>query len=183
MSSVLYYTLIGPCDSTSNKNDDAAEPEGLRATRRALGRPTESAIYFTAGGKTSVRHGQVVALLSAMSPAVLLLLFLSLGLPCFAQERALTHDEPPLQPRARVALVVGNAAYAQVPLTNPPNDARAMADTLTELGFTVELAIDADRKKLGGSIDRFTSRLRRGDVAVFFYAGHGMQVENENYLL
>jgi tetratricopeptide (TPR) repeat protein len=118
-----------------------------------------------------------------MSPAVLLLLLVSLGFSSFAQERTLTHEEPPLQPRARVALVIGNAAYAQVPLTNPPNDARAMAGTLTELGFTVDLAIDADRKKLGGSIDRFTSRLRRGDVAVFYYAGHGMQVENENYLI
>jgi tetratricopeptide (TPR) repeat protein len=112
---------------------------------------------------------------------VLLLLpaaFLSL-----AQQRGLIHEDSPLQPHGLVALAIGNATYRQSPLTNPVNDARAMADVLKELGFAVELAVDVDYRKLGTGIDRFVTRLRRGDVALFYYAGHGMQIDGENYLI
>jgi len=99
-----------------------------------------------------------------------------------AQHRALVLEDP-VEPRGLVALAIGNANYNRAPLKNPVNDARAMSAALKELGFAVELATDADYKKLGVSIDRFVSRLRRGDVAVFYYAGHGMQIEGENYLV
>jgi tetratricopeptide (TPR) repeat protein len=111
------------------------------------------------------------------------LLALSFVAPPVLAQRALVQPDAPLQSRSLVALVVGNATYRQSPLRNPANDARAMAGALTELGFAVESAVDADYKKLGASIDRFISRVRRGDVAVFYYAGHGMQIEGENYLV
>jgi tetratricopeptide (TPR) repeat protein len=100
-----------------------------------------------------------------------------------AQQRALVQDEAPLEARGLVALAIGNANYGRSPLKNPVNDARAMSAALKDLGFAVELTTDADYHKLGASIDRFVSRLRRGDVAVFYYAGHGMQIEGENYLV
>jgi tetratricopeptide (TPR) repeat protein len=113
----------------------------------------------------------------------LVLAFLSLGPLGFAQQRALVHEDTPIEGRALVALVIGNAKYSQSPLINPINDAKAMAVALQELGFAVELAIDADYKTLGTTVERFAARVRRGDVAVFYYAGHGMQIEGENYLV
>ena len=100
-----------------------------------------------------------------------------------AQQRALVQEDAHIQPRGLVALAIGNSAYTGSPLTNPLNDAKSMTTALQELGFASELVIDADYKRLGTSIDRFISRLRRGDVAVFYYAGHGMQIDGENYLV
>jgi uncharacterized caspase-like protein/lipoprotein NlpI len=113
----------------------------------------------------------------------LLLSYLFIACVALAQERALLQDEAPLEPRGLVALAIGNANYSRSPLKNPVNDARAMSTALKELGFAVELTTDADYRKLGASVDRFVSRLRRGDVAVFYYAGHGIQIEGENYLI
>lgn len=117
-----------------------------------------------------------------MSRAVIALLFVSLA-PISVAQRGLVQADAPLKPRALMALVIGNGAYRQSPLTNPANDARAVRDVLADLGFTVELKIDADRKQLIASIDLFSQRLQRGDLAVFYYAGHGYQIDGENYLV
>jgi len=117
-----------------------------------------------------------------MSSAVIALLFVSLA-PIGVAQRGIVQADAPLQPRALVALVIGNGAYRENALPNPPNDARAVRDVLVELGFTVELMIDADRRQLGMSIEHFKTRLRRGDLAVFYYAGHGFQIDGENYLV
>src|SRR5437867_2102842 len=96
---------------------------------------------------------------------------LAVGSIAFAfQPRAFVH-ETAIEPRGLVALVVGNATYGQAPLGNPINDASAMRDALSELGFAVELITNAEYKTLGKCIDRYVSRLRRGDVALFYYAG------------
>lgn len=100
-----------------------------------------------------------------------------------SSERLLIQPGEDLRTRARVALVIGNATYPTSPLVNPKNDARDMRNALAEMGFAVELVEDADYRKLGSAIDRFVSRVRRGDVALFYYAGHGMQIEGENYLI
>lgn len=89
----------------------------------------------------------------------------------------------PIVARKQVALVIGNAAYGNRPLLNPVNDARAMARVLQSLNYDVALITDADRKAMGQAIDRFVAKLGTGDVAFFYYSGHGMQVEDENYLL
>lgn len=84
----------------------------------------------------------------------------------------------------RVALVVGNGAYAHTtPLSNPLNDARDMTEALKATGFEVVEAVDADKLKLDGALRSFTDKLADADVALFFYAGHGLQVGAQNYLV
>ena len=84
----------------------------------------------------------------------------------------------------RVALVVGNSAYQSTPvLPNPLNDARDVAAALKSVGFEVVQALDADKAKLDSALRAFADKLGGADVALFFYAGHGLQVGLQNYLL
>lgn len=84
----------------------------------------------------------------------------------------------------RVALVVGNAAYVNAsPLPNPVNDATEIAKALTEAGFQVIVGLDLDKPAFDGKVREFASALDGADVAVFFYAGHGLQVAGRNYLV
>jgi uncharacterized caspase-like protein len=83
----------------------------------------------------------------------------------------------------RVALVIGNGAYKQSPLKNPVNDARDMAATLKSLGFEVILKVNASLRQMNEAIDQFWGRLKQGGVGLFFFAGHGLQVAGENYLV
>ncbi len=84
----------------------------------------------------------------------------------------------------RVALVVGNGAYAEAPsLANPTNDATDMAGVLQEMGFSVTLVVDADQRAMQQGLIAFAQEAAGADVALFFYAGHGVQTEGENYLL
>ena len=89
---------------------------------------------------------------------------------------------------ARVALVVGNGAYAPEigKLKNPTSDAQLMADTLKGLGFDVALVTDADQKAMKRAIRDFGQKLREtgpNGIGLFYYAGHGVQVDGENFLL
>ena len=85
---------------------------------------------------------------------------------------------------ARIALVIGNSAYqSTTPLANPLNDARDMAAALRAASFSVIEALDADKRKFDGTLRVFADQLSRADVALFFYAGHGLQVGLENYLV
>jgi hypothetical protein len=86
---------------------------------------------------------------------------------------------------SRIALVVGNNAYAAAPLANAGNDARAMADVLRQANFGVDLQVDASRATLAGAIDAFGKAVAGSEVklALFYYAGHGVQVDWRNYLL
>ena len=81
----------------------------------------------------------------------------------------------------RVALVIGNAAYKQAPLTNPINDARAMAARLRALGFDVTLRENVKTREIGGIYRDFRSKISPGSVALLYYAGHGLQVKGQNY--
>ncbi|HLO79035.1 MAG TPA: SUMF1/EgtB/PvdO family nonheme iron enzyme [Magnetospirillum sp.] len=84
----------------------------------------------------------------------------------------------------RVALVVGMGQYANVPnLPNPPRDAAAIADKLAGLGFEVDRHIDADYRDFAKALREFGIKAQGADVAVVYYAGHGMQVDRENYLV
>lgn len=84
----------------------------------------------------------------------------------------------------RVALVIGNNDYLYAPdLRNAAHDAEDLAVALHEVGFEVEKVLDADLRGLDAAIDRFISKLSPGDVALFHYSGHGMQVDGENYLI
>jgi len=84
----------------------------------------------------------------------------------------------------RVALVIGNSAYKQVtPLPNPVNDARSIAKSLRDIGFVVSEGINLDRVQMQSTIREFLREAARAQVAVVYYAGHGVQVEGRNYLV
>jgi tetratricopeptide (TPR) repeat protein len=85
----------------------------------------------------------------------------------------------------RVALVIGNSAYKNVPtLANPQNDAKAIAASLRNIGFDqVTLANDATREKLIDSLRAFANEAEKSDWAMVYYAGHGMEVGGINYLV
>ena len=84
----------------------------------------------------------------------------------------------------RLALVVGNDAYTdQSVLRNAVNDARAVASALGEVGFAVTRVENADRARLTSALSDFAGSLRDDDVALFYFAGHGVQVDQENYLM
>jgi len=84
----------------------------------------------------------------------------------------------------RVALVIGNGAYTNVTaLTNPPNDARDMSNTLRDLGFKVIEGYNLDSTKMRGKIEEFGAAMPGAGVTLFYYAGHGMQVAGKNYLI
>jgi hypothetical protein len=84
----------------------------------------------------------------------------------------------------RVAFVVGNGTYKNVaPLANPPIDAKSMAGVLRNAGFDVVEGINLTRDKMTERLLEFGQKTQGADIAVFFYAGHGIAVDGVNYLL
>ncbi|MSQ48568.1 MAG: hypothetical protein EXR78_09355 [Deltaproteobacteria bacterium] len=83
----------------------------------------------------------------------------------------------------RMALVIGNAAYDIGPLKNPVNDATDMAAALQRLGFTVTRLLNANQAVMESTMEAFGQQLRQGGVGLFYFAGHGLQVGGENYLM
>jgi hypothetical protein len=87
----------------------------------------------------------------------------------------------------RVALVIGNSAYKNnKPLNNPANDAQAVAQLLNTAGFEVVMAFDLNRDVMMQTIAEFAARINEkgaNTVAMVYYAGHGLQVDGENYLV
>lgn len=84
----------------------------------------------------------------------------------------------------RTALVIGNADYSWAPLRNPVNDAEAMAEALKNAGFTVAVETNADHAKMVEAVRAFGKALKqKGGVGLFYFSGHGMQIDGENYLL
>ncbi len=103
--------------------------------------------------------------------------------PAFAALLCLVLLGSPVLAEGRVAVVVGNAAYAGAPLDNPANDARLIAQTLTELGFDTSLYLDVTSAQMPLLLDRISETMATADVGLFYYAGHGLQYRNENLLL
>ena len=95
--------------------------------------------------------------------------------------RDLTVEE--MQGESRIALLIGNGAYDNAPLKNPPNDVRAMSRALTSCGFEVIEKIDCSKKEMYSAIQDFGKKIQRGSIGLFYYAGHGMQVKGRNYLI
>lgn len=100
---------------------------------------------------------------------------------------ALALSAAPAMAEKRVALVVGNSAYTNVSrLDNPKNDAALMADTLRGLGFQLVgdgARLDLDKPALDRAVRAFGQDIQGADVALFYYAGHGVQVAGSNYLV
>ncbi len=142
--------------------------------RRASG-PARACVQVPAGWRSLVRGpgSWAVPVIPLVPLLVALLMLVALaGRPARAAEA-----EP------RVALVIGNAAYADAALRNPVNDARAMATTLRALGFTVLAHENLGRRALEQAILGFGRRIAEGGVGLVYYAGHGMQVRGRNYLV
>ena len=84
----------------------------------------------------------------------------------------------------RTALVIGNSDYELIsPLRNPVNDARAMARVLGDLGFEVIAKENLDRYEMKRAIRDFGRKLGQGGVGLFYYAGHGIEVGGENFMV
>jgi hypothetical protein len=91
-------------------------------------------------------------------------------------------EGPP--PGPRTALVIGNSAYSFAPLRNPINDTEAMAKALQDAGFKVIMETDAGQAKMVQAVREFGAELKqRGGVGLFYFSGHGTQIDGENYLL
>lgn len=83
-----------------------------------------------------------------------------------------------------VALIIGNSTYEALPaLANPTNDARAVEALLDELGFETELSSDRDARRLRRDLENFVEDAEGADVAIIYYAGHGIEAGGENYLV
>ena len=93
---------------------------------------------------------------------------------------------PPLHSR-RVALVVGNGGYQHLPqLANPPNDATLVARTLHDLGFVLVGGgplLNLDKAGFDRAVQNFGAELQTADVGLFYYSGHGLQVQGTNWLV
>jgi Caspase domain len=109
---------------------------------------------------------------------VICLVLLPFGsLPAAAQTA--THSQA-----KSVALVIGDAAYEKARrLDNPVNDATAVNTALRELGFDTILALDGDKAALTKSLDDFYAKIADAEVVMFYFAGHGVQINERNYLV
>jgi hypothetical protein len=93
----------------------------------------------------------------------------------------------PAAAEKRIALVIGNSAYRNItPLDNPSRDASLVAETLSGLGFTLvggRAQLDLDKPAMDNAVQTFGRQVQGADVALFYYAGHGVQVSGSNYLV
>jgi Caspase domain/Domain of unknown function (DUF4189) len=107
-------------------------------------------------------------------------------IPAFAAWLTLILVSPAVAEK-RIALVIGNSAYQNVPrLDNPRNDAALMAETLASLGFTLvggRAQLDLDKSAMDTAVQAFGRQVQGADVGLFYYAGHGVQVSGSNYLV
>jgi uncharacterized caspase-like protein len=90
----------------------------------------------------------------------------------------------PVLAEKRVVLVIGNSAYQHTPtLANPKNDATDMSAALRQLGFQVIDGFDLDKAMFDRKIRDFAAALNGAEAGIFFYAGHGLQVAGQNYMV
>ncbi len=87
------------------------------------------------------------------------------------------------QPSSRVALLIGNAAYAEGALRNPGNDVRAIESSIKQLGFTVTLRENLRQREMREVLRMFVLTNREAEVRLFYFAGHGLQLRGRNYLV
>src|SRR5258706_12772421 len=123
----------------------------------------------------------------ALSLALLVVMTAIIGVSdAWAQAKGARRDLAPGGEK-RVALVIGMSRYQFIPaLDNPKNDARLMPETLRGLGFTLVGGgpqLDLDKPAFDRALQNFSRQLAGADVALFYYAGHGLQVRGTNWLV
>jgi len=106
-------------------------------------------------------------------------LFLLLSAATHAKDRGISLGEE----KKRVALVIGNADYRIGKLKNPVNDARDISAKLKKQGFEVTRLLNADQRKMEKAIKGFSRKLGSNTIGLFYFAGHGMEVQGQNYLI
>ncbi len=90
----------------------------------------------------------------------------------------------PAYAERRLALVVGIAEYRELPaIVRSAADARAVSQSLTEIGFEADLVLEPDSRGLAEAVERFTSSLNEGDIALFYFAGHAARIQGEFTIL
>lgn len=116
-----------------------------------------------------------------MKRTSLMVLVLLFAVKLFAQERAFIATRRVA--KDHIALIIGNSNYPDMPLANPVNDANSVSNTFRDMGFIVEELLDADRESIAIAIEKFSQKLATARAAVFYFSGHGMQIDGENYLI
>ena len=140
---------------------------------------TPEALEPAAAGLRAAENGRkAITMLWRISLALALLLAAHVG-PTFC-----ARAEPADLPEKRVALVIGNGAYANAPrLANPAADAHAVADSLRQLGVSVTEGYDLSFDAMRALLIEFSNSLAGAKGAILYYAGHGVAAGGENYLL
>ncbi|MDP2786755.1 MAG: SUMF1/EgtB/PvdO family nonheme iron enzyme [Pseudomonadota bacterium] len=111
--------------------------------------------------------------------SISLLFAFTLALPAHA-----ARGLQPVNDAARHALVIGNNSYQGVkPLEKAANDARAMGRALDKIGYKTTVLVDANQRQMNAAVNRFVDNIAGGGEGVLFFAGHGVQINNQNYLL
>ena len=87
------------------------------------------------------------------------------------------------QSQKRLALVIGISSYVSAPLKNPVNDAVDVAQSLRSVGFEVLLKTNQSFNDMGKAVNEFGEKLKQNDVGLFYYSGHGVSVDGNNYLV
>lgn len=101
-----------------------------------------------------------------------------------AENSSLVSKEEKTEARSgKLAILIGNSTYKDFPLRNPQNDASDMAAALKSIGFDVILANNLNLKDMDKHIEMFSAKAAHYETALFFYAGHGIQMGGENYLI
>ena len=107
------------------------------------------------------------------------MVFLLIAVSAMAQQRDLRIEMAP----HRKALLIGNNRYPKQALANAVNDATDLSAALKATGFQTELVVDADLRTMDMAVQRFVQTLNAGDIALFYFSGHGIGAEGENFSL
>ena len=112
-----------------------------------------------------------------------LIMFVTISLTLLCSVSAFSNQNVRSTGKNRTALVIGNSDYRFSPLKNPTNDAQDMARVLRSIGFDVILKTNADKPSIVKALNLFGQKLTRSEIGIFFFAGHGVQVNNRNFLI
>ncbi|MGO9122966.1 MAG: caspase family protein [Desulfomonilaceae bacterium] len=129
------------------------------------------------------RVAVIIVLLIFLSLTSFILSFSAEDQTSKAVRRTSSESGVSVKGQKRVALVIGNNEYKEAPLKNPAHDAEDIANVLRGLGFTVQTKINADQRGMEEAVKEFVREIQNGDVGLFYFSGHGVQVHGENYLM